>query len=73
MRINHVLTKNRKMWGYVQEKTPWLGVDPERTKRMRLAMCQGLVNKGDAFFRDLVCEDEKTFDLFGIVHRKNHR
>ena len=73
MHVNHVLTPGKKMWGYTQRETPWLGEDPERTKRIRLRVCQDVVTRGDAFFRDLVVEDEKTFDLFGIVNRKNHR
>ena len=54
MRINHVLTGNRKLWGYAERKTPWYGEDPERTKRLRLACAGDVVTRGDAFFRDLV-------------------
>ena len=73
MHVNHVLTGGKKMFGYTQRATPWLGPNQERTKQIRLDVCRGVMAKGDAFFRDCVFEDEKTFDLFGIINRKNHK
>ena len=66
------LMGRRVMWYYTQQKRPWYGADEERTKAMRLEVCTDLLTRPDAFFRDCIFEDEKTFALHTNVNRKNH-
>ena len=66
------LMARRVMWYYTQQKRPWYGADEERTKAMRLEVCNDLLRRPDAFFRDCVFEDEKTFVLYTNINRKNH-
>ena len=68
----HPLIGGKRLHGYVERKRPWEGANPERTRELRLTMCRRIVNRADAFFRNLVFEDEKTFCQFGILNRKNH-
>ena len=68
----HPLIGGKRLHGYVQRKVPWQGPNTERTRELRLKMCRRIVNRGDAFFRNLVFEDEKTFCLHGILNRRNH-
>ena len=68
----HPLIGGKRLRAYVERKRPWEGPDPERTRELRLKMCRRIVNRGDAFFRNLVSEDEKTFTIHGIMNRRNH-
>ena len=61
------------MHGYKQREVPWPGKYCERTYRLRIACAVGMRNRSDAYFRDTVYEDEKTFTMFGMINRQNHR
>ena len=67
------LTEGKHMHGYKQREVPWPGKYHERTKRLRIECSEGILARCDAYFRDLVMEDEKTFTLFGMMNRQNHR
>ena len=71
-RCNHPLIGGKRLHGYIERKRPWDGPDPERTRRLRLKVCRHIQFKTDAFIRNLVCEDEKTFSLHGVLNRNNN-
>ena len=67
------LTKGKHMHAYKQRDVPWPGKYAERTKRLRMTCCEKILLRNAVFFRDMVYEDEKTFNIFGILHKQNHR
>ena len=71
-KCDHPLIGGKRLHGYVERKRPWEGANPERTRELRLRVCQRIQFRGDAFFRNLVTEDEKTFTVFGILNKRNH-
>ena len=71
-RCHHPLIGGKRIHGYVERKRPWEGADPQRTRDLRLKVCRLIQFRGDAFIRNLVSEDEKTFCQFGILNKKNH-
>ena len=70
---NDPLTEGKHMHGYKQKVVPWLGKDRELTMRRRITCSEAILNHNDAFFCNMVYEDEKKFTQFGILNRQNAR
>ena len=82
---NDPLTGGQRMYPYKQRCIPWSGRDSARTHAMRQECCEDLAGipataarparpgRPDSFFRDMIYEDEKTFELFGHLNRQTHR
>ena len=70
---NDPLTEGKHMHGFKQRDVPWPGKYAERTKQLRITCCEAILRRNHAFFRDMVYEDEKTFTVFGMINRQNHR
>ena len=67
------LTEGKHMHGYKQREVPWPGRYCERTYQLRLTCANTMLAKPIRTFRDMVYEDEKTFTVFGMINRQNHR
>ena len=61
------------MHGFKEREVPWLEKYHERTKRLRIKCANGMLARPNPYFHELVCEDEKTFDLLGMMKVQNHR
>ena len=71
--VGDPLTKGKHMHAYKQREVPWPGKYCERTYRLRVTCAEAMLRRSLAYFRDTVYEDEKTFTMFGMINRQNHR
>ena len=71
-RCNHPLIGGKRLHGYVERKRPWEGANAQRTRDIRLRVCQRVQLRNNAYIERIVSEDEKTFCQFGILNKKNH-